>query len=289
MELSQIRYFVKLAELLNFTEASKELFITQSTLSISIKQLEEELGVRLFDRIGKKVFITESGTAFLDYASSALSKLNEGVQEIKALNHIYKGQLNIGVTYSTREILNSHIVDYTHKYPGIKLTVRMFNTVEEVMSSLVANRLDIAITYTPNRLPPNVEMHPLSVSPLSVIISDSHALSRQSRVSLLEMKDYQFATFLRGMHTRTMVERLLHHNNVCIEPHIEVNDTNLILEMVATGNWFSILAPLSIQNKPGCIAIPISGQEELLSVSILWLKGKSKQMMYNTFIDSIIK
>ena len=68
MELSQIRYFVKLAELLNFTEASKELFITQSTLSISIKQLEEELGVRLFDRIGKKVFITESGTAFLDYA-----------------------------------------------------------------------------------------------------------------------------------------------------------------------------------------------------------------------------
>lgn len=165
----------------------------------------------------------------------------------------------------------------------------MFNTVEEVMNSLISNQLDIAITYTPDRLPPNVVMHPLTVSPLSVIISDSHALSGVSRVSLLEMKDYQFATFLRGMHTRTMVERLLQHNNVSIEPHIEVNDTNLIIEMVATGNWFSILAPLSIRNQNGCVAIPISGQEELLSVSILWLKGKSKQTMYNTFIDSIIK
>lgn len=289
MELSQIKYFVKLAELLSFTEAAKELFITQSTLSISIKQLEEELGVKLFDRIGKKVFITESGTVFLSYATKAFTHLYDGVQEINALNHIFRGQLNIGVTYSTREILNSHIVDYTRKYPGIKLTVRMFNTVEEVMSGLISNNLDIAITYAPEKLPPNVEMHPLSVSPLSVIVSDTHALADSSRVSLLEMKDYQFATFLRGMHTRMMVERLFLHNNLSIEPHIEVNDTNLILEMVATGNWFSILSPISIQGKSGCIAIPICGTEELLSVSILWLKGKSKQTIYNTFIDAIIK
>ena len=59
MELTPIRYFVKLADVLNFTEAAKALFITQSTLSISIKQLEEEIGAKLFDRIGKKVYLTE--------------------------------------------------------------------------------------------------------------------------------------------------------------------------------------------------------------------------------------
>ena len=60
MELTPLKYFVKLADVLSFTEASKELFITQSTLSLSIKQLEEELGVTLFDRIGKKIYLTDA-------------------------------------------------------------------------------------------------------------------------------------------------------------------------------------------------------------------------------------
>lgn len=64
MELTPLKYFVKLADVLSFTEASKELFITQSTLSLSIKQLEEELGVTLFDRIGKKIYLTDARTGF---------------------------------------------------------------------------------------------------------------------------------------------------------------------------------------------------------------------------------
>lgn len=64
MELTPLKYFVKLADVLSFTEASKELFITQSTLSLSIKQLEEELGVTLFDRIGKKIYLTDAGRDF---------------------------------------------------------------------------------------------------------------------------------------------------------------------------------------------------------------------------------
>ena len=289
MELSQIRYFVKLAEALSFTEAAKELFITQSTLSISMKQLEDELGVQLFDRIGKKVFITDSGTTFLRYASEAMRSLNEGVQEVNALNQVFRGQLHIGVTYSTREILHAHLVEYTHTYPGIKLVVKMFNTVEEIMTGITSNSLDIAITYTPDKLPPNVAMHPLLVSPLSVVVSRNHRLANAAQVSLPEMRNYLFATFLRGMHTRAMVERIFQYNKLALEPHIEVNDTSLILEMVETGHWFSILSPISIQGKSNCVAIPISGKKEQLSVSILWLKGKSKQAIYNTFIDTIVQ
>ena len=68
MELTPLKYFVKLADVLSFTEASKELFITQSTLSLSIKQLEEELGVTLFDRIGKKIYLTDAGRWRMAYS-----------------------------------------------------------------------------------------------------------------------------------------------------------------------------------------------------------------------------
>lgn len=71
MELRQLRYFEKTSELLNFTEAAKALFISQSTLSQQIKQLESELGVLLFDRVGKRIVLTEAGSSFLPYARNA--------------------------------------------------------------------------------------------------------------------------------------------------------------------------------------------------------------------------
>ena len=120
MELTPIRYFVKLAEILNFTEAAK------GALSISIKQLEEELHCRLFERIGKKVFLTESGRIFHEYALQAISSIDNGIQKINADNNVYKGKLTIGVTFSMIELVNACVVKYTQKYPDVKLSVIMF-------------------------------------------------------------------------------------------------------------------------------------------------------------------
>lgn len=288
MELTPIKYFVKLAEVLNFTEASKALFITQSTLSVSIKQLEEEVGTRLFDRIGKKVFLTEEGSLFLEYARTALVSINDGIQEINAANHIFKGKLCVGVTYSTCEILNSCIIRYTENYPEIQLTIRMSVTVEEVISGLLSNKLDIAITYKPDKLPPAINVQPLSETPLSLIVHQSHPLAGKKSIALKEISGYPFVTLLKGMHTRTMTDRLFVKNNMQVTPQVEVNDANIILEMVKTGHWISILSPLSIQNRKDCIAIPIKGKNEFLSVCILWLKGRSKQPLCQTLLNEIM-
>ena len=106
MELTPLKYFVKLADVLSFTEASKELFITQSTLSLSIKQLEEELGVTLFDRIGKKIYLTDAGRDFLDCSRKAIEEVAYGVQHLKEMQHVYTGKIKIGVIYSLFPLLN---------------------------------------------------------------------------------------------------------------------------------------------------------------------------------------
>lgn len=79
MELTQLKYFIRMAEVLNFTEASKQLFITQSTLSQSVRQTEGELGVQLFERIGKKVYLTDAGRAFLPFAQQAIIETETGM------------------------------------------------------------------------------------------------------------------------------------------------------------------------------------------------------------------
>ncbi len=289
MELTQIKYFVKLAELLNFTEAAKASFVAQSTLSISIKLLEEELGVKLFDRIGKKVYLTDSGNLFLGYARNALASLNNGVQELNAVMQVFKGKLCIGVTYSTSEILKSHLMAYTKKYPELKLSIIMFNTVEEIVNSLLANKLDLAITYKPEKPLPLVGVRPLSESPLSLIVSIDHPLAAKDKVKLKEISGYPFATFVKGMHTRSMVERLFAKNKIHIEPQIEVNDTNFILEMIATGHWISILSPISIRSHQHIKSIPIVGDQEHLSVCLMWLNGKSRQVICQTLLDELEK
>jgi len=98
MELRQLQYFVKAAETMNFTEAASAVFITQSTLSQQIKQLEEELGMLLFDRIGKHVRITEAGHVFLTHAQKILREVQKGKQAISELNNAATGELNIGVS-----------------------------------------------------------------------------------------------------------------------------------------------------------------------------------------------
>src|SRR5574344_1921165 len=106
MELTQMKYFVKLAEELNFTEAARKLFITQSTLSLSIKRLEDECGTPLFDRIGKCTYLTEAGRVFVEFARKAIKDTDAGLLCMKEMKGVYSGKLHIGVTYSLHDILN---------------------------------------------------------------------------------------------------------------------------------------------------------------------------------------
>src|SRR3954463_12885756 len=105
MELRQLRYFIRSAELLNFTEAAHTLYISQSTLSQQIKQLEDELGIPLFDRIGKRVHLTEAGGLFLPYARQTLVDSEGGRFVIDDLKGLKTGELKIGVTYGLSALL----------------------------------------------------------------------------------------------------------------------------------------------------------------------------------------
>ena len=105
MELRQLKYFKEACELQNFSEAARVLHISQSTLSQQIKQLEDELDVLLFDRIGKRVVPTEAGLAFLPYAVRAIRDAENGKQIIRDLKGIETGVLHVGVTYSMSPLL----------------------------------------------------------------------------------------------------------------------------------------------------------------------------------------
>ena len=116
MELRQLKYFKKACELENFSEAARLLHISQSTLSQQIKQLEEELDVLLFDRIGKRI-IYRSRTGLSAYAHQAIQDAENGKQIIRDLKGIETGELHIGVTYSLGPLLISALSTFTQAIP----------------------------------------------------------------------------------------------------------------------------------------------------------------------------
>src|SRR6186713_908550 len=121
MELRQIKYFLKAKELLNFTEAAKSLNISQSTLSQQIKQLEDELDIQLFNRIGKRIILTEAGEMFSAYALQSINNANQGLQLLKDLNDLNTGKITIGVIYSMRIPFAKTLIQFAKQYPKIKI------------------------------------------------------------------------------------------------------------------------------------------------------------------------
>ena len=121
MELRQLKYFVKSAEYLNFSVASKHLYITQSTLSQQIKQLEFELGFELFLRNSRHITLTEAGEEFLPFARKTIQDAEDGVQRLHDLQHVKAGKLTVGVTYSLSTVLTEGLMEFMKTFPDIKL------------------------------------------------------------------------------------------------------------------------------------------------------------------------
>jgi LysR family cyn operon transcriptional activator len=128
MELRQLKYFIKAAELQNFTNAADALYITQSTLSQQIRQLEDELGLPLFDRIAKRVRLTEAGNAFLPYAKKTMQDAEDGKVMLRDLMDLKSGILNIGSTYGLTNLLTDAISDFSQQYPQVKLIISFGTT-----------------------------------------------------------------------------------------------------------------------------------------------------------------
>jgi LysR family cyn operon transcriptional activator len=124
MELRHLRYFVALAEYLSFTRAAARVHVTQSTLSHQIRQLEEELGQPLFDRIGKKVVTTEAGELFLAYAVRALKEVDHGIAMLKPGAAGLSGQVRVGTTHTFNiGLIPECVAQFLARHPLVRVRV----------------------------------------------------------------------------------------------------------------------------------------------------------------------
>ena len=256
MELRQIRYFLKVAELLNFSEASKALFITQSTLSQQIRQLENEFDTILFERNSHEVSLTEAGQQFMRYARKVIIDVDDCTQKMDDLKNMLTGELNIGVTFTFSPLLTETVLEFMKLYPHVRLNV-FYKTMSELMDMLQRREVDFVLAFKPTDRNDKIESHVLLNNHLSVVVSERHSLAKRKSLTLDDLAPYDAAMPARGLQARNSFDDMIHSENSKLKIRVELNDVSILLKLIKQSKLVTILAEATIHDEDGLVAIPL--------------------------------
>lgn len=286
MELRQLKYFLKAKELLNFTEAASHLHISQSTLSQQIKQLEEELGIDLFNRFGKRITLSEAGMLFAGYAEQCLKSANDGRMLLKDLSNLNIGEIAIGITYGLRHVLTKTVIQFAASYPKIKLNI-FFGTSEELEERLNNFSLDCILTFKEIKEEDNFNYRLLFSSPMSVVAARS-TLKEKDSISLKELSKLSLILPSIGYSPRDFIDQAFSGQDLKPNVAVEINDIPTLLDLIRNTQWSTILTQVTIANEQDFVAIPILGDQMLRKAMAISLKGVYEKKAVKAFLELFI-
>ena len=288
MELRQIRYFLQIAETSSFSEASRQLCVSQSTVSQQIKQLEDELGAELFVRDSHNVKLSDYGTQFLPYAKNIAKDVRSGVARIKDVSGLSVGTINIGATYTFCPLLGKTIEEFMKEHKGISIKLTCAS-MEELMQMLEDGELDTVLSYRPSRHFDNIESHILFNSNLCVIARRDHPLAGKDKVRLVDLEKFPMALPSRGLQARNEFDRLLFGQNYRFDVRLEVNDINMLLDLVSRTDMITFLSAATVKDNPEFCTIDIDHNETEMVGSYHLLKGQYIKVATRAFLKSLIE
>lgn len=256
MELRQLKYFVKVAELRSFSEAARQLNVTQSTVSQQVHLLEEELGVELLIRNSRQVVVSDIGMVFLPQAKRTLSEAEACVERIHDVRQLNVGELRIGTTPTFTPLLKETILRFMEMYPGIKVDV-FTKSVETLMSMLDKQEIDLALSYKSNRRYPNIHSHILFDNRLAVVVNKNHPIASLRKISLAQLGHYPLALPTKGMQARNTFDRIAETKHCHFDVRLEVNDVNVLLEVVRSTQLVTLLSEATSKRMEGIVAVTL--------------------------------
>ncbi|OXB01459.1 LysR family transcriptional regulator [Flavobacterium oncorhynchi] len=289
MEIYQLEYFIKTAEVLHFTKAAELCFVTQSGLSQQIKKLEEELGMPLFKRIGKKVQLTEAGSVFLIHARKVVENVENGKQAIEDLNEMIGGELRLGVTYIFGLLILPVINAFAKTYQNLKIVVE-YGTTEALEQKLITNELDLVLVISSHEIELPIQKVPLFTSNMVMAVSKSHSLASLDKIAFKKIEDVPLILPGKGSNSREYVEVLFKKYNMKPKISIELNSIHALLQMVENSDWATIVAEKALKGWDNLKAIQITGvvtKRESYMLTIGGYQKKAVKLFMEEFRKSI--
>ncbi|MHB8453481.1 MAG: LysR family transcriptional regulator [Acidiferrobacterales bacterium] len=245
--LRQMKVFESVARNLSYTRAADELFLSQPAVSMQVRQLERQLGVSLFERLGKRIHLTEAGREVYQYSRSIAQQLDEMETLLADLKGLSGGKLRISVASTANYFVPNLLAAFHQRHPGVTVSLDVTNR-ESLLRQLADNTVDLVIMGQP---PPelDVEAQSFMENPLIIVAPPGHPLAHQKKIPLTRLQEETFLVREPGSGTRMAMERFFAERGIRIKTGMEVGSNEAIKQSVQAGLGLGLLSRATIDQE----------------------------------------
>jgi LysR family hydrogen peroxide-inducible transcriptional activator len=286
MELHQLRYFCAVAETGSFSRAAEQSHVSQPSLSQQIMKLEDELGARLFDRLGRSVRLTDVGKTFLPRARSVLRELEVAKGDVIERKDSISGLVTVGVIPTVAPyFLPSRLTSFSRKFPQALLSV-MEEITPVLLDRLRAGAIDVAILALPIR-GHEFETAPLLTERLFAALPKNHKLAKRRSLGLKDLRSEPFLLLRDGHCFRDTAVAACDRARLHPQIVFESGQFSSLLSMVGAGMGISIVPEMVIENNPPCSYVPIADEQAVRTIGTVVLRGRSLTRANQAFLSHL--
>jgi DNA-binding transcriptional LysR family regulator len=284
--LRQFQIFEVVARNLSFTRASEELYITQPTVSIQLKQLADIVGLPLFEQVGKRIFLTEAGHELLAVVHNIMDGLNRYQMVVSNMKGVKAGKLSIAVITTAKYFVPRLLGSFCELYPGIDVSLKVTNR-EMLLQRLSDNEDDLNILGQP---PEHMDIwvEPFLDNPLVVLAPSTHPLANVKNIPAKRIAEEPLLMRESGSGTRLATEQFFRERNLPINFKMELGSNEAIKQAVAGGLGISVLSAhtLVLEKKTNeLVILDVEGFPIHRQWYVAYSKGKQLSVVAKTFLE----
>jgi LysR family hydrogen peroxide-inducible transcriptional activator len=286
MEFHQLRYVCAVAETGSFSRAAERCRVAQPSLSQQVLKLEEDLGAKLFDRLGRSVRLTEAGRAFLPHARSILSQMETARSSVADKCADVHGSVSVGVIPTIAPyLMPRYTTAFAKKYPEAKLRI-----VEETTPILVESLRDLSIDLAILALPlrhKDLELFPIRTEPLFAVLPKDHPHAEAGSVALSQLRGDSFVMLRDGHCFRDLSIATCARARITPNISFESGQFSSLLGMVAAGVGISLVPEMAIDRNFSCRYVRLLDARAKRTIVAAVLRGRSFNRVQQAFIAGI--